>query len=81
MTERKPPEWAVTLVTDVAAALHKRTSPDRRAEQTGNLGDVPGKAAGVSGGPSGASGTCSCGNSFDGDNLCMPSACQWEGIK
>lgn len=24
---------------------------------------------------------CSCGNSFDGDNLCMLSACQWEGIK
>lgn len=23
---------------------------------------------------------CSCGNRFDGDNLCMPSACQWEGI-
>jgi hypothetical protein len=25
-------------------------------------------------------GRCSCGNSFDGDNFCMPSACQWEGI-
>lgn len=24
-------------------------------------------------------GLCRCGNSFDGDNLCMPSACQWEG--
>jgi hypothetical protein len=24
---------------------------------------------------------CSCGNRFDGDNLCMVSACQWEGIK
>lgn len=23
---------------------------------------------------------CSCGNRFDGDNFCMPSACQWEGI-
>jgi hypothetical protein len=22
--------------------------------------------------------TCVCGNSFDGDNLCMLSACQWE---
>jgi hypothetical protein len=24
---------------------------------------------------------CSCGNTFDGDNFCMPSACQWEGIE
>ena len=24
---------------------------------------------------------CSCGNRFDGDNLCMISACQWEGIE
>jgi hypothetical protein len=24
---------------------------------------------------------CSCGNRFDGDNLCMLSACQWEGIE
>lgn len=23
---------------------------------------------------------CSCGNRFDGDNLCMVSACQWEGV-
>jgi len=23
---------------------------------------------------------CTCGNSFDGDNFCMPSACQWEGL-
>lgn len=23
---------------------------------------------------------CSCGNRYDGDNLCMVSACQWEGI-
>lgn len=23
---------------------------------------------------------CSCGNEFDGDNLCMVSACQWEGV-
>ena len=23
---------------------------------------------------------CGCGNRFDGDNLCMESACQWEGI-
>lgn len=23
---------------------------------------------------------CSCGNPFDGDNLCMVSACQWEGV-
>lgn len=23
-------------------------------------------------------GICSCGNKFDGDNFCMPSACQWE---
>lgn len=22
---------------------------------------------------------CACGNEFDGDNFCMPSACQWEG--
>lgn len=21
---------------------------------------------------------CSCGNDFEGDNFCMPSACQWE---
>lgn len=27
-----------------------------------------------------ATGVCACGNRFDGDNLCMPSACQWEGI-
>ena len=25
--------------------------------------------------------TCSCGNRFDGDNLCMISACQWEGLE
>ncbi len=25
-----------------------------------------------------ARGLCRCGNSFDGDNLCMVSACQWE---
>jgi hypothetical protein len=24
---------------------------------------------------------CSCGNAFDGDNFCMPSACQWEGLE
>lgn len=24
---------------------------------------------------------CSCGEVFDGDNLCMPSACQWEDIE
>jgi hypothetical protein len=24
---------------------------------------------------------CSCGNRFDGDNLCMKSACQWEGVE
>ena len=24
---------------------------------------------------------CSCGNDFDGDNFCMLSACQWEGIE
>jgi hypothetical protein len=24
---------------------------------------------------------CSCGNRFDGDNLCMVSACQWEDIE
>ena len=23
---------------------------------------------------------CWCGNRFDGDNFCMPSECQWEGI-
>lgn len=22
-----------------------------------------------------------CGNPFDGDNYCMPSACQWEGME
>lgn len=27
-----------------------------------------------------ASGRCSCGNWFHGDNFCMLSACQWEGI-
>lgn len=26
-------------------------------------------------------GRCACDNDFDGDNLCMPSACQWEGIE
>ena len=25
--------------------------------------------------------TCVCGNDFDGDNLCMVSACQWEGLE
>lgn len=24
---------------------------------------------------------CACGNRFDGDNLCMLSACQWEGMQ